>query len=382
MYDYVKLDASIANLYLVDSYGQIVNATHIDFYDIYGKPLAYYFDDGMTVELLLLDPADDIYQVSLTHYSDEYYTLCVMATYDGATIHEASYETVPFMAGDIHNYLVHYNVTEAYSTPLPEVLVVVSADKLYAQPGDYVFCYVSWLNIDPGWAEFVEIEIAHNHYLEFLNSSYPVNIGIDSITIYLGAVDGFSSGNLQLNFSVNLLAYNNTVQWLNATMTYTDVWMFSSYLSQDRHSVTVVTEYPDQPIQKSSWWKSEFSAVLTNKTSTYNESHLQALVDMVSYSSEVLKAIKTLTQALTVLREDDSYGDRAKAIRELYALWLNVANEALTADTSIDIAKLTDSGTVGEAIIECEGILLDSNSTKKDYKRVEDICGAINKGKF
>jgi len=133
---------------------------------------------------------------------------------------------------------------------------------------------------------------------------------------------------------------------------------------------------------KSSWWKKEFSFVLNGKSATYDHPHLETLVAMISYSSELFSDVTSLESALSVLVMDDYKGHRGKALRELYGVWLNLANDALTADTEITLTDLTSAGTVGEALIECETVLLDSTASKNDLKTVKKICSHINAGRY
>ncbi len=103
---------------------------------------------------------------------------------------------------------------------------------------------------------------------------------------------------------------------------------------------------------------------------------------MIAYSSEFFADLTTVEQALSVLILDDYKGPRGLAMRELYGVWLNLANDALTSDTVIDLGNLTTAGTVGEAIIECESVLSDGGASAKDLLDVMRICQEINSGRY
>ncbi|MFW9944932.1 MAG: hypothetical protein ACFFB7_08035, partial [Candidatus Sifarchaeia archaeon] len=295
--------------------------------------------------------------------------------------------------GDIHEYLMNYTLytdtqtgeeaAYADSIALPEVLVVVSSASLYVMPGEYVEYQLSWLNLDPGIAIDAELMLEFSSDLEFVSCTCPVALNGDTLTIQIGQIDGFSIDNLEITFYVvNLLAKNNTDLWMNATLDYHDGWAVYDFEASDSHVVTVVTALPENPVRTSWWWKSEFGFVLSDLSSTYDRDHLQDLVTVISYSSELFSDVTTLEKALSILVMDDFRGPRGLALRELYAVWLNLANDALTADTEIDLGGLTQVGTMGDAILECEAILLNQSASAQELLRAMRICQEINAGRY
>jgi hypothetical protein len=64
-------------------------------------------------------------------------------------------------------------------------------------PGDYVYCQLSWLNIDPGAAENAQLYVTFSEYLEFVDSSVPVIIDGDSFIFETGLIQ-FKGGGLPL----------------------------------------------------------------------------------------------------------------------------------------------------------------------------------------
>jgi hypothetical protein len=79
---------------------------------------------------------------------------------------------------------------------------------------------------------------------------------------------------------------------------------------------------------------------------------------------------------------DDYKGPKGLAIRDLYGVWLNLANDAVNADTAIDLGSLTSAGTVGEAILECELVLMVEGASAQDLLNVMRICQEINSGRY
>jgi peptide/nickel transport system substrate-binding protein len=142
------------------------------------------------------------------------------------------------------------------------------------------------------------------------------------------------------------------------------------------------TEPDEEPVRTSWWWKREFSLVLENSDSTYTRSDLQELVRKISYSSEIFSGVTTLEDALSILEIDEIKGTAGIALRELYAIWLNLANNAFMEDTVVHLSKLTDAITIGEAILECESILQNPSAVVKEIIRVMRIGQEINAGRY
>ncbi|MFX1483666.1 MAG: Ig-like domain-containing protein, partial [Promethearchaeota archaeon] len=182
----------------------------------------------------------------------------------------------------------------ADSEALPEVLLVVATDITYVVAGDYLQCQLNWFNIDPGIAYDDAITLEFSDYLEFIDSTSPVTLAGDVLTIYVGSVEGFSSQYVVLTFYfVNLLTISGDELWLNATMEYRDHWNLFDYESRDDQLVTVVEQVPENIVQTSWWWKNEFTFVLNGLPSTYDVAYLVTLVDAVSYSSNVFSSTIT-----------------------------------------------------------------------------------------
>ena len=385
IHDYIGVSSTYSELELSNSIGMVINSTWNDYVDAYGMPLAYYIDDGTAVELLLLSPSSDDYDLAISYAQISAYALDIVAFGNGLIIYEITYAPIAISQGDIHRYLINYNsmTLTADSEALPEILTVVATDTLYVLPGDYVRCQISWFNIDPGTATNVEIKLVYNEYLEFVNCTYPVTRVGDSITLYIGDVAGFSMDNTEIMFYMtNLLAANGTKLWLNATLTYSDDWSIYDFTAHDSQLVTVVTQLPENNLQSSWWWKNEFGFVLSGQSSTYDAEYLLTLVTVVSYSSDVFSDVTTLENALSVLIMDNYKGPSGLAVRELYSVWLNLANDAITADTEIDLAKLTSAGTVGAAILECEAVMFASSVSMPEILNILRICQEINAGRY
>jgi hypothetical protein len=280
-------------------------------------------------------------------------------------------------------YSVRLVPATADSIALPEVMIVTATNVFYILPGDYLQCQLNWFNIDPGIAQDVEIVLEFSDYLEFVSSSYPVTIDGNQIILDIDQVDGFSLHYVEVTFyMVNLLANNGDELWLNSTLTYHDDWFLFDFESKDNQMVTVVTEAPDNALQTSWWWKNEFTFAIGGQQSTYDLNHLQDLVTMIAYSSELFSGVTTVEQALSVLILDDYKGPKGLALRDLYGVWLNLANDALTSDTIIDLGDLTTAGTVGEVILECESILLIEGASAKKLLKIMRICQEINAGRY
>jgi hypothetical protein len=167
-------------------------------------------------------------------------------------------------------------------------MIVTATDALYILPGNYLQCQLNWFNIDPGFAEGVEIVLEFSENLEFVSSSYPVVLNEDSLIFNIGFVDGFSLQYVEVTFyMVNLLANNGDELWVNSTLSYHDDWFLFDFESRDNQLVTVVTQAPNNAVQTSWWWKNEFTFALGSQASTYDLNHLQSLVTMIAYSSEL-----------------------------------------------------------------------------------------------
>jgi len=350
------------------------------------------------------NPDDIIYQMGESGYVitwnpmdlyPDYYniyrndTLIRSGSWDGASI---SIGVDGLSAGVFIYEITVYDKSGSYSedqvqvtvehSPAPELIVVVSSNYEYVLPGDEVLFLVSWMNIQQGTAFGVQLEIIPSGYLIFISSTGELILVDGSFILEIGQVNGYSSGSIEVVFRVDLLAVNGTVQWLNCSLIYYDSDMIEPFETDDGHMLSVVSEQTTQDIHTASWWKNQFNFLILGKTTVLTEEQMHQLVTLISESSEFFVDVNTCEEALDVLRMVSEKGLRGLAARELYGVWLNLANDALTAGTEIDLENLTASCSVGEAILECEAILMDSLASVEDLVRIKNICISINHGNF
>jgi hypothetical protein len=93
----------------------------------------------------------------------------------------------------------------------------------------------------------------------------------------------------------------------------------------------------------------------------------------------VIGCIFVLSSVLTL---NDYKGPGGLAFRDLYGVWLNLANDTLNADKVIDLSSLTTASTIGEAILECEAVLTDGSSSVRELLNVMRISQEINAGRY
>jgi ABC-type transport system substrate-binding protein len=376
--DYLLIESQRAMLSLSDVYGNTINSTIVDYIDEYGNQMAYYIQSLQDVEILMLSPDSGSYTMEVTYLLGSFYSLMISATSEGVIVSQKTYADIPLAPDEMHSFLIKYSPPGLTSIALPELFVVVSTDNLFAIPREYLTCYVDWFNIDPGTAVDIDISLEYSGSLEFASCTYPVSLSDNKLTVHIDSTSGFSYSNLEIEFFVSLLNTNGTSLWINCTLQYSDEWSLIRDESYDCQMITVVMKRPSNSIQSSLWWKNEFSNILAGRSGTYNFSRIQKLVNMISFSSEHFEEITTLEQALSTLTLNDIKGPEGLADRELYTLWLNLANNALSADTEVDLGKLSRAGTVGEAIIECEFLLFNDSASNKDFLRAMRICLSIN----
>ncbi|MFX1603303.1 MAG: ABC transporter substrate-binding protein [Promethearchaeota archaeon] len=135
-------------------------------------------------------------------------------------------------------------------------------------------------------------------------------------------------------------------------------------------------------VRISDWWRREFAALYSPTPMTYNETYLQSLVDKISRSSDAFEDVTTCSQAFAILSFDSTKGVVGLAKRELYALWLNLANRALTADTTVDLGSLTEASDIRGVILQCESIMTSMSPPTSEVVRVVRICSGVNVGRF
>jgi len=83
----------------------------------------------------------------------------------------------------------------------------------------------------------------------------------------------------------------------------------------------------------------------------------------------------------TVLGVPDNSDMRAKAERQLFALWLNIASQKLGYFDLVSFdpaAVTTDATTVEEAINQIEATILNSAATLEELENVKDMAEILN----
>ncbi|KPV64333.1 MAG: PKD domain protein [Candidatus Bathyarchaeota archaeon BA2] len=265
--------------------------------------------------------------------------------------------------------------------PLPVISIIKSTINLEAEAGDTVTYLVYYENLGPGPAENVTLIDILPEMVSFV-SSYPEAI-VDgqTLTWMIGELLPGRSGTIDLTVRISLLAYPDTILTNTVTIAFNDWHGFEQTPICDSATTTVVSTTPTQDVRGVGYWKHQINAILAGKSSQVTESQMLLYIEMIRMSSQVFADIDTLEEVAQILRTPtgkDSMETRAR--QQLYALWLNLAAKAFAANTSIDLHDLTAAGTIGEAITQCETILLDPTSTKESYELAKDICDQLNNG--
>lgn len=260
-----------------------------------------------------------------------------------------------------------------------ELILVVTSVSEFVSSGDNVVYTISWMNMNSVDTYDVELVLSISSLLEFVGSSVSFISNGTHLIYSIGVVPGDIITDIDVTLQVNLMATNDTDLWLNATLVYYDASLLQ-YESYDGHVVTVLEEVPTEDLHTAAWWKNQFCRLLRGKSTAYSFEHMQSLVELVATSSEFFSDVVTPSNALDVLLMNWREGLAGLAERQLYALWLNLANDAITAGTEIDLVWLTDSTTVGEVIVECEAIVQDSEASNADLIRANLMCLFINMG--
>lgn len=165
------------------------------------------------------------------------------------------------------------------------------------------------------------------------------------------------------------------------------VWMIlpESYCTHDSSSKTAVvsaevdfTAYVcgGSYARGMGYWKHQVNMVLKGKVHNYTETDLLEFLDTIYDRWDYFDNVLTMEDMKDVFKANSCMADRAA--KHLLALELNVVSGKLNEGALIDLGDLSDATTVGEAILECEGILLDSNSTDPDYEQAKDIAEMLN----
>jgi len=102
---------------------------------------------------------------------------------------------------------------------------------------------------------------------------------------------------------------------------------------------------------------------------------------LIGARSKVFPAPLTKADACRTLQGPRGDDMLARAKQQLMALWLNVASGKVSESVAISLPGLTDAGSVGQAILEIEMILLNPASTRADWERAKTIADQINNGR-
>ncbi|TET90686.1 MAG: PKD domain-containing protein [Methanomassiliicoccales archaeon] len=99
----------------------------------------------------------------------------------------------------------------------------------------------------------------------------------------------------------------------------------------------------------------------------------------ISSQSQVFSRISTEEEVCGIVQEGDAEDMIVMAKRQLMGVWLNLVSGKLAPSTPIDMPSLTSSGTVWEAVLEIEDVILNSQD-RDELERVKDIADNINNG--
>jgi hypothetical protein len=124
------------------------------------------------------------------------------------------------------------------------------------------------------------------------------------------------------------------------------------------------------------YWKHQVHMLLKGRVHDYTEADLVDFLDTIHDGWDYFDDIFTLEDMKDVFTANSCMADRAA--KHLLALKLNVVSGKLYEGALIDLGELSDAATVGEAVLDCESILFDINSTNEDYERAKDIAEMLN----
>jgi outer membrane protein assembly factor BamB len=99
----------------------------------------------------------------------------------------------------------------------------------------------------------------------------------------------------------------------------------------------------------------------------------------IADSSLVFDGVQSAEDLCDVLLSNPKSDMTGKALKQLMALWLNVASGYVDTSTGIDLPDLTSASTIGDAIAEIEDIILNSDD-KAELERAKNIADALNNG--
>jgi len=107
----------------------------------------------------------------------------------------------------------------------------------------------------------------------------------------------------------------------------------------------------------------------------------QAFIDAIRGQSRVFSDLMTPKQACDILWTEYRGDMMGMAKRQLLALWLNVVSGFVDPAVQIDLPRLTNSTTVGGAILDTESTIL-THADRPSLERVKYLCDSINNGKI
>jgi len=115
------------------------------------------------------------------------------------------------------------------------------------------------------------------------------------------------------------------------------------------------------------------------KSAVYGEVDLDKLFSAVNDKSA---AFPECALAACASLEPDSVQSswKAKASRELLAVWLNLASGRLTKGRPVDLHGLSSATSVEAAVAEIEVAVCDPNVTKQQLQRARDMSDLLNEG--
>ncbi|UCD91630.1 MAG: PQQ-binding-like beta-propeller repeat protein, partial [Methanobacteriota archaeon] len=102
-------------------------------------------------------------------------------------------------------------------------------------------------------------------------------------------------------------------------------------------------------------------------------------VSDISSQSQVFSWISTEEEVCDIVQDGNAEDMIVMAKRQLMGVWLNLVSGKLAPSTPIDMPSLTSSGTVWEAVLEIEDVILNSQD-RYELERVKNIADNINNG--
>jgi len=277
--------------------------------------------------------------------------------------------------------------------PLPLMLFEKIADKVEVMPGDYITYTLYYDNIGPGPAKDVNIKDVLPSLVVYISvTPSPTFISGGTLTWNIGDVESGGSGTITLVVQASLLSSIGEVKMNSATIHYGDYYNNPQNPESDSAETMIVetgATYGD--VRTVGFWKHQVYLAITGKSGgTVSRSELLIFLEQISASSDypLYQNIhvagddqQTLLNAYAILKTPTGTGSmKARAEQQLLATWLNLARHAFYSNTRLSSETYGEYGLnmVGEAIIYCESILLNPNSSSSDYEKVKTICDNLN----